>query len=363
MKFASILIVVLFSVASICKKYRRETTKTTKSSLKAVISSKQRQSDNNSLIYILSDGLHSITGSDPTYEVLSNPPLIAKTTSPNPTYDLSTIKEKCFDIFKKYIHDNVKENEFEVECIGSIYILSKLFNIPEIEEKIRELYIKEPQNPMTIDETKELILNNKYLQATTAFNTARVLEYSKLLKSLENKLHNLEDQDNERRLNYYSKGIHEDLLIKDLLNAGFITVYNYSYGHKTTHTELLKIKYDIGKNSSIPICVGAKEKNKEELALAACGVLDEVLTLTRLQYKARYSRGVYWYFLEGKSFGFAPSENITMKYGTDVEEDNEELRLSWKIDGKNGGWRVGEEDGIYTNAWNKMIFVRKPDGE
>ena len=356
MKLSTVLILQLFCILSLCKKERREVTRTTKSSLETKSSAPVGKIfKGDSVTFILSDGNQTITQGESLYKLLSNPPLLPIWNSGGTEYDLSTVKEQCFMDLKRYIisKENVGIGE---ECIGEVFMLCSIFNI---KNNIQEFQTNRSDITINNNGYRDLIFKNRYLSAANKYNTKTVQEYGIILEELRMRINKVEEQDKERRLNYYSKNIHEDLLITDLLNAGFTTVYNKSYGHKSTKEELLNIKYNIGKNKSLPICVGALRKEREELALAACGLLDEVFALTRLQYKARYTRGVYWYFLIGKSFGFAPSHKITMKYGTDVEDDGEELRMSWKIDGKNGGWRVGEEDQIYTNEWRKIIFIQK----
>jgi hypothetical protein len=64
-----------------------------------------------------------------------------------------------------------------------------------------------------------------------------------------------------------------------------------------------------------------------------------VTTETTLNSPQFYGRA-YWYFTNGQSFGFAPT-NVINQGNADVYDQSSNLRLSWHLDGVSGGWRIG----------------------
>ena len=132
--------------------------------------------------------------------------------------------------------------------------------------------------------------------------------------------------------------------MNDLTNSGFRLVYNYAYSHVTTTAEILNVRSQC--TSSTIICVGGNRYDDTFLRLVACANCFNVTTETILN-QPQYYGGAYWYFTDSYSFGFAP--NFTIDQNTaDFFDHSSNLRLSWHLDGSNGGWRLGNI--TYLNA-------------
>ena len=132
-------------------------------------------------------------------------------------------------------------------------------------------------------------------------------------------------------------GLETNVNMKDLTNSGFRLVYNYIYNHITTRAEILSIRSQC--TSSTTICVGGNRYDEIFLRLVACANCLSVTTETTLNSPQFYGRA-YWYFTNGQSFGFAPT-NVINQGNADVYDQSSNLRLSWHLDGVSGGWRIG----------------------
>jgi hypothetical protein len=132
-------------------------------------------------------------------------------------------------------------------------------------------------------------------------------------------------------------GLETNVNMKDLTNSGFRLVYNYTYNHITTRAEILSIRSQC--TSSTTICVGGNRYNEIFLRLVACANCLSVTTETTLNSPQFYGRA-YWYFTNGLSFGFAPT-NVIYQGSADTTDQSSNLRLSWHLDGVSGGWRLG----------------------
>jgi len=67
----------------------------------------------------------------------------------------------------------------------------------------------------------------------------------------------------------------------------------------------------------------------------------QVLRHTSSSTEAHKANGVYWYFYPGNSFGFSRSARVDVA-PYDCEHEDSEYRLSWLLDGRNGGYRIGD---------------------
>ena len=92
--------------------------------------------------------------------------------------------------------------------------------------------------------------------------------------------------------------------------------------------------------------LGGNRYDETFLRLVACANCLNATTQTILN-QPQYYGGAYWYFTDGKSFGFAPNFTINQT-SADSFDQSSNLRLSWHLDGSNGGWRLGNI--TYLNA-------------
>ncbi len=142
--------------------------------------------------------------------------------------------------------------------------------------------------------------------------------------------------------------------MNDLSRAGFKLVYNYPYSHVTTRPEILSVRSQC--TSSTIICVGGNRYNETFLRLVACANCLNATTQT-IRNQPKYNGGAYWYFTDGKSFGFSPNFTIDQNIA-DVNDQSSNLKLSWHLDGSNGGERLGNITNLNrdTNYYKKIYL-------
>ena len=141
----------------------------------------------------------------------------------------------------------------------------------------------------------------------------------------------------------------------DLLNAGFRLVYNYPYSHLTTSTEILNIR-DQCSTSSI-LCVGGNRPIDLLLRVVACANCLNITTKTNLDQPKMYG-AAYWYFTDLKSFDFSPTSTITQNIADNYDKASN-LRVSWHLDEKSGGWRLGDLVELNDNSmYYKKIYIK-----
>ena len=136
-------------------------------------------------------------------------------------------------------------------------------------------------------------------------------------------------------------------------------IYKYLYSKPVQLSELSNIRAKSCNSKSI-ICVGGGRKdNQQILDLVACANCHSVLNETELN-KPRFINKAWWYLTKEKSFGFSPNENINQKR-YDMQDQQDEFRLSWHIDVKFGGGRLGQiaigERNKNKDDYFKYIFV------
>ena len=145
--------------------------------------------------------------------------------------------------------------------------------------------------------------------------------------------------------------------MNELTNAGYSLVYDFPYSHVTTRAELLNIRSQCSSLSSL-ICVGGNRINEDLLLLVACANCLSVTSETIINQPQNYS-GVYWYFTDSQSFGFAPNSNID-QVSADAYDLYSNLRLSWQLSG-GGGYRLGNITDLssFTDYYKKMYITNK----
>ncbi|KAH3743969.1 hypothetical protein Pelo_14629 [Pelomyxa schiedti] len=134
---------------------------------------------------------------------------------------------------------------------------------------------------------------------------------------------------------------------------GWNVHYKEPYSHSTRPCDI-----DPGRGEWI--LVASQKGGSEVLSLCAIGRRSEVCRRTQSLDTAVLHRGTYWYFVEGKSFGFTPKSTLGLQgFYCDACEDGAEKRLSWRLDGKLGGWRSGTTTFSSASdnllAWLKIV--------
>jgi hypothetical protein len=141
----------------------------------------------------------------------------------------------------------------------------------------------------------------------------------------------------------------------DLINLGFRLVFNYTYDYATKSAEIFSIQGQC--TSSSVICVGGNRFNESVLRVVACVNCLRV-TQTNLN-QPQYYDSAYWYFTQGKSFGYAPNSTITQN-SADSFDNGSNKRLSWHLDQNFGGWRLGDLTSLNSDKnYYKIIYINE----
>jgi len=118
--------------------------------------------------------------------------------------------------------------------------------------------------------------------------------------------------------------------MNNLTDLGFRLVYNFTYNHLTTYSEIMSVRSQC--TASTIICVGNNRYDETFLRLVACANCLNVTTENSLFNPTFYGEAAYWYFTNGKSFGFVPIDTISQRYyAFDIRELNS--RILWDLNG------------------------------
>ena len=151
------------------------------------------------------------------------------------------------------------------------------------------------------------------------------------------------------------QGIMRNISLKGLLEKGFKLGFCEIYSYKNSYEEFLE-KFSDKKY----VILAGKEKNEDNLLLAAMGEPREVFKETLNERECHFHNGVYWYCMKGKAVGFSFHPRVYL-YNADWIEgeehrDFEDERLSWHLTG-NGGWRLGKAVKLSeSNQFEKVLL-------
>jgi len=102
------------------------------------------------------------------------------------------------------------------------------------------------------------------------------------------------------------------------------------------------------------MAVGARKRGSNTLELVAMGTTESVLQPT-VDNETNFHNGLFWYFNEKKSFGFAESAKVTLSVADSMSGNK---RLSWHLEG-DGGYRLGNIVKLNNSSeFEKVIWVR-----
>jgi hypothetical protein len=133
--------------------------------------------------------------------------------------------------------------------------------------------------------------------------------------------------------------------------SGWTKHYEEPYEHATKASDLDSIP-----SSAEWVLVGARESGKAVLKVCAFGRRDEVLKRTARKNKPHEHNGAWWYFTDGRSFGFAPDSTIDQQIA-DIHNGDDPKRLSWHLEGDQGGYRAGDRRS-YSTMFTKLVYYR-----
>eukprot|EP00933_Yihiella_yeosuensis_P004682 TRINITY_DN10906_c0_g1_i3.p1 TRINITY_DN10906_c0_g1~~TRINITY_DN10906_c0_g1_i3.p1 ORF type:complete len:357 (+),score=71.95 TRINITY_DN10906_c0_g1_i3:42-1112(+) len=146
-------------------------------------------------------------------------------------------------------------------------------------------------------------------------------------------------------------GIKQNVKIDEL--KGWTMFFCKPYSHVITMADFVPPG---GPDDGLALLVAARRSGSDTLALAAMGSID-IVTAERSEASTLFHNGTYWYCCSNKSVGFAPSGDINLTV-PDTFDMKDQLRLSWRLNSKLGGYRVGAHIPLNTStSWEKVIFV------
>eukprot|EP00965_Chrysotila_dentata_P104757 3459980-Pleurochrysis_carterae.AAC.1 len=154
-------------------------------------------------------------------------------------------------------------------------------------------------------------------------------------------------------------GVHLHVQIQELEEGlACVTQYNAPYGSVTAVKDLAAFP---ARDSPYKfVLMAAKDRiDSDVYSLAAIGHYEEVFTQTMCNACARLDRDVWWYFRPGIAIGFAASSDVLLnKVGDSISLDQEDAqqRLSWTLDGVNGGYRAGLSVNLAEDSKQRKVF-------
>ena len=139
------------------------------------------------------------------------------------------------------------------------------------------------------------------------------------------------------------------------------TQYNVNYGDVTTVAKVRK--YSVGSSPYKYALLGTKTSASSGVFhLAAMAPYDQVFQATTSTSAAHGpANGVYWYFYNGKSMGFAPASTVQLGTADVYNTGGDHKRVSWHLDSRSGGYRDGKYRGNgKTSSHFKVVLYCNP---
>jgi hypothetical protein len=105
------------------------------------------------------------------------------------------------------------------------------------------------------------------------------------------------------------------------------------------------------------IAIAAKRQQEDMLTVVAGLNTSDLEQTSSISNATGPINGAFWYYVPGKSFGFAGSAVINLKTA-DTKDTGCDKRLSWHLDLGVGGWRAGCQTGlIESDEWRKIMYA------
>ena len=267
-----------------------------------------------------------------------------------------TITEWSYEAFKQFILFMESGNvDLDIDIIIDIKDIATKYNIEDLRILIKryiadgtpifEIYKEIEKSRNTLNKLSIEINNIKSLTKEIDFN---------LLNDLIEEESQTREREREQQ-DTYSQGIHHQTPLSHIQASKFEKVYDEPYSHPSTMEELLNIEATCTQRTIL--CVAAYEVGATHIQLMACGYCKYVLHATTDMNNGVLHRGVYWYLLDDRSFGFSNIGNIQLESFISDRMQGEE-RLSWRLKGDYGGFRVGNSMELYdSEVWKKQIYI------
>lgn len=168
---------------------------------------------------------------------------------------------------------------------------------------------------------------------------------------------------NASAVTLYEDGVSttDGLTLSDLAADGWSELYNDFYRAGNSQAQLLEFQALAG---SAYVFVGAINL-AGDVIVGATGLASEVLSIggTSSAAVSHSSSNLYWYNVQGLSFGFTPTQNVSLGSADTTSDALNPLRLSWHSHGVDsvGGWRAGETRWLNGSTdYRKIILVGDP---
>jgi len=217
----------------------------------------------------------------------------------------------------------------------------------QIEVNFKDLAEENQRNVMYIEKQNDAISSLKQIveEQTKTISTLKLIIQGN---------HNFSPKKQQQKAPLL-QGLLRNISLKSLLEKGFKLGFCEIYSYKNSLEELIE-KFSNKKY----VIIAGKEKNEDNLILAAMGDPKEVFKETMNERECHYHNGVYWYCMKGKAIGFSFNPRVYL-YNADWIEgeehrDFEDERLSWHLTG-NGGWRLGKIVKLSeSNQYEKVLL-------
>ena len=147
-------------------------------------------------------------------------------------------------------------------------------------------------------------------------------------------------------------GVQRNTSISALLGKGCTICYDAEYGSATKSD-------DIASCSGPFLFVGVQTHDVSVIEIGAISSAEVVLS-EKSRKNSTFSRGIYWHFAKGESFGFTAEENDSIASADDLEENLETpktyigSRLLWRLDQVNGSAYNHQREKF--TMWRKNIY-------
>lgn len=285
--------------------------------------------------------------------------------------------EKCesFLIECKYCQTQIKRADYnnhnQLDCVtNKINNMEMLFN-----EQFREMNgsLTKIEKKMNDRLSKLEHTVSKLVKKDKQVTGGLIGDHSDMIQQDNSSIFEPKDEDSEANIipkihdiDYDLLGIHYNISLQSLLNAGWQIIYNKGYDHKSSNEEIMEIKEeytsDLNEEYTNLICIGAINENEDPDDIILCGIdyIAYALRKTNSLYQAVHgSNDIYWYWVEDKSFGFSPKKGIWLSCADHAEKHCCSARLSWCVHGSCGGSRLGNLSGMTDSNYKKLILVKK----
>jgi hypothetical protein len=147
-----------------------------------------------------------------------------------------------------------------------------------------------------------------------------------------------------------STALQEDCL------RGLRKLYDVPY-HNTTDAKALLAAASAAGCTHVVVAAARSGAEGGVLKVAAAGSVEAALGGTAGS-ETRLSHGVHWYCSRERGFGFAPNDDIALDASNprDSNHPTDPLRLSWRVDGKYGGYRAGDERDLFSSTKYRKVM-------